>query len=168
MKMRRLLILLLWLPHLAFAQESYYGTSAASIRLSGDANPADMDRLTIHSGDVITPENIRASIQALFDSGRYRGVEVDAAASANGTDLTFNVSPHHFFGTFTLKPENLLERPLSTLLRLPVGQRFSESKVEEIVELTRQLLQDAGYFNAGLTIMTGLDDEDHIRTIELH
>lgn len=164
--MRRWL-LLLWLPSLAFGQDAYYGTTATSIRLSESANPEDLQRLAVHTGEVITPENIRASIQALFDSGRYRGVEVDAVSSPSGTELTFTVSPHQFFGTFVLKPENLLDRPLSTLLRLPVGQKFSEARVQEIVEETKALLEDAGYFNPVLTIVTGPDNPFHIRNIEL-
>ncbi|HZI50459.1 MAG TPA: hypothetical protein VFE29_01435, partial [Terriglobia bacterium] len=119
------LLLLLWIPTLAFAQDSFYGTRVSTVRLSEGAEKADLDRIPLRSGDVITPENIRTGIQALFETNRYRSIEVDAVSTADGTDLTFIVSTHTFFGTFRLRPDNLLERPLSTLLRLPVGQKFS-------------------------------------------
>jgi outer membrane protein assembly complex protein YaeT len=163
--MRRLL-LLLWFPTLAWAQQSYYGTTASSIQLSEGAEPTDLERITIRQGDIIQPENVRASIQALFDTGRYRAVEVDAAASGNGTQLTFRATPHYFFSTFTLQPQKLLDRPMSTLLRLPVGQKFSESRVQDVRTQTEQLLQDAGYFNPSLTTTYGPDTDFRLRTVE--
>src|SRR5678816_3937025 len=71
MKMRRLLMLL-WLPAMAcaaYAQQSFYGTTVSGVSLSADADPADQARIPIKAGDVITAENVRASIQALFDTG---------------------------------------------------------------------------------------------------
>ena len=159
MKIRGVLGLLLWLPALAFAQQPYYGTRAASVRVSEGADPSDLDRIPLRTGDIISPENVRAGIQALFDTGRYRTVDVDAASSATGTDLTFNVSRHYFFGTFTLKPENLLGRPLSTLVRLPVGQKYSEGQVQEIREEAQRMLKEAGYFDVPLTVQSRIDSE---------
>ena len=114
MKIRRLFFLMLLLvPPLAFAQQEYYGTVASGIRVEG-ADPADRDRISLRVGDVIRPENVRAAIQALFDTGRYRTIEVDAVSANNGTALTFNATPTDFFGKLTLTPESLLERPLFT------------------------------------------------------
>ena len=163
----RRLIMLLWLPSVAFAQQSYYGTTAVGINLSADGNPADLDGLSIKVGDVITVENVRLSIQTLFDTGRYRSIEVEAVASGNGTQLTFNVVRHIFFSTFQLLPENLLDRALSTLVRLPIGQRFSEERVQEIAEETKQVLREAGYFNAEVTPVVFPDTDPHLRRVEL-
>jgi len=167
MKIRRLFFLmLLSLPTLAFAQQQYYGTIASGIRVEG-ADPSDLDLVSLRSGDVIRPENVRAAIQALFDTGRYRSVEVDAVPADNGTALTFNVTPHYFFGTFTLIPESLLERPLSTLVRVPVGQKYSETRVQEIVAETKQILEEAGYFNVSLTVRSERDDVHRLQNLEL-
>ena len=125
------------------------------------------DRISLRVGDVIRPENVRAAIQALFDTGRYRTVEVDAVAADNGTALTFNVTPHYFFGKLTLIPESLLERPLSTLVRVPVGQKYSETQVQEIVAATKQILEEAGYFNVTLTVRSEQDDVHRLQNIEL-
>jgi len=166
MKIVRLL-LLLWIPTLGWAQETFYGTRASSISLSEGADPKDLEQIPIHSGEVITPENIRAAIQALFDTARYRSVLVDAVASGDGTNLTFVVTPHSYFGTFRLLPENLMERPLSTLLRLPVGQKFSNARVEEIAGATNQVLEDAGYFNTKLSVQTSIDNDTHLQNIDI-
>jgi outer membrane protein insertion porin family len=161
------LLLLLWVPTLGLAQQLLYGTRASSVSLSERGDPKDLDRISIHSGDLITPENVRAAIQALFDTAHYHSIEVDAVASGEGTALTFVVTPHSYFGSFRLLPENLLERPLSTLVRLPVGQRFSNARVEEIVGATHQLLEDAGYFNTKLTVQTSQDNANHLQSIDV-
>jgi outer membrane protein assembly complex protein YaeT len=169
MKMRRLLMLL-WLPAMAcaaYAQQSFYGTTVSGISLSADADPADQARIPIKPGDVLTPENVRASIQALFDTGQYRSVEVDATATSAGTQLTFNVVRHLFFGTFELVPEELLDRAISTLIRLPVGQRYSDERVDEIVQQTKHVLEDAGYFNALVMPSVTTDTDPHLRKVSL-
>jgi outer membrane protein assembly complex protein YaeT len=161
------LLLLLWIPGLAWAQESFYGTRATGITLSEGADPKDLERIPLRSGDIITAENVREAIQVLFETARYRSIEVDATASSDGTTLTFIVIPHSYFGTVRLLPENLMERPLSTLLRLPVGQKFSNARIEEIVQATGQLLQDEGYFNSKLTVRTSLDRADRLQSVDI-
>ena len=151
MKVRGKLILLLLLPCLAMAQQQYYGTTATAIRIAEPGNSSDLQRIPIRPGDTITIENIRASIQALYDTGRYRYIEVDATLAEGGTVLTFGVQLHYFFSTFRLDPPDLLDRPLSAFFRIPLGEKFSTGPVERIVEETKQLLEDQGYFNATIT-----------------
>lgn len=159
--------MLMLIPALAFAQEQYYGTTAASVRLSAEADPGDLERLPLHPGDIVTPGGVRNAIEVLFRTGRYRSVEVDAVPSGNGTQLTFNVIPHYFFSTFKLEPPNILDRPLSSLIRLPIGQQFSEFRLQEVVEQTINTLRDAGYFEPIVTSMLGPDNSRHLRTVEL-
>ena len=166
MMIRRLFILL-WLPTVAFAQQSYYGTTVIGISLSEGGDTSDLDRLPIKVGDTITAEKIRTSIQILFDTGRYRTIEVDATRSENGTQLTFLVVRHIFFSTFELLPEGLLDRALSTVARLPVGQRFSEERVQEVVAQTKQALREVGYFDVELTPVVMVDTDPHLRSVQL-
>src|SRR5215831_18838734 len=147
--MVRGLILVLFLPWLAQAQQQYYGTRLSNIAVSGSGSEADLEALPIHVGDVLTPQNVRAGIQALYDTGQYSYVDVDANAAADGTtSLTFRVRPFFFFSTFRLEPENLLERSLSSYFRLPYGDKFTTSAVERVVENTRDLLISEGYYEA--------------------
>src|SRR4051794_40104521 len=94
------LILGLLLPCIALAQLQYYGTRIASLALAGAESQADLELLPIHPGDTLTLENVRASIQALYDTGRYGYVEVDATPATNSTTaLIFKVRPNSFFST---------------------------------------------------------------------
>ena len=100
------LILVLLVPWFVHAEQQYYGTRVASLALSGSESQADLDVLPIHPGDLITPENIRSALQALYNTGHYSYVEVDAAPDASGgTRLTFNVHSNFFFSTIRLEPE---------------------------------------------------------------
>jgi outer membrane protein insertion porin family len=166
MNIGRLLLLML-LPASAFAQQQYYGTAASSVQVSAEADPADAERLPIRSGDTITPANVREAIEVLFSTGRYRSVDVDAVAVPNGTQLTFNVVPHYFFSTFSLDPPNILDRPLSSVVRLPVGQKFSESRLRDVIEQTERALEDLGYFEPTVTSTLGSDNTRHLRSVAL-
>src|SRR6267143_3276157 len=136
MKVQAVILVLLvsWFVH---AEVQYYGTRVASLALSGTESQTDLEVLPIHPGDIITPENIRSSLQALYNTGHYSSVEVDATPNAGGgTDLTFRVHSNFFFSTIRLEPENLLDRPLSGYFRLPYGERFTTSAIDKIVQDT--------------------------------
>jgi outer membrane protein assembly factor BamA len=150
MKVRGLLIVF-FLPVLAFAQNQYWGATAAGVRLSGGPNETDLEKVPLRPGDKVTPEGVRASIQTLMDTGHYQKVQVEAALIANGVDLNFNVTPVRFFSTFRIEPGGLLPRALSSYLRLPIGERFSSARVERLRADTVKLLQNVGYFNAVVT-----------------
>src|SRR5262245_48289516 len=106
------LILGLLLPWFG-AQHQYYGTRVSNLALSGSESQTDLEKVPIHIGDTLTAENVRAAIQALYDTGHYSYVAADANAEADGTtSLTFQVRPVYFFSTFRLEPDNLIERPL--------------------------------------------------------
>src|SRR2546425_11146154 len=116
----RCLILLLLFPTFSFGQQQFYGTRVSGLSLSGAATESDLQFIPLHRGDTLTPTNVRDSIQALYNTGRYSYIEVDAVrADAGGTQVTFRVRPYYFFSTFRLEPENLLDRSISGFFRLP-------------------------------------------------
>ena len=161
------LILVLFLPWLAQAQQQYYGTRLSSIEVSGSGSQADLEALPIHVGDVLTPQNVRAAIQALYDTGQYSYVDVDANAAVDGTSLTFRVRLFFFFSTFRVEPENLLERSLSAYIRLPFGEKFTTSAVERVVENTKELLLSEGYFQATVTPTYQPDEQSDLIFVTL-
>lgn len=166
MKASALLILLL-LPSLALAQQQYYGTTASAIDLPAPADKADASRLALHTGEVITPENIRDSIRALYATGHYRTISVDAVPETGGTRLTFLVTAQYYFSTFRLEPDNLLERPITSYFQPPIGKKFSTAPVERLVDDTKKLIEEAGYFNATIQAEYTPDDKTRLMAIVL-
>src|SRR5262245_14084470 len=161
------LILGLLLPWFVQAQQQYYGTRVSSLALSGAQSQADLQNVPIHVGDLLTPENVRASIQALYNTGRYSSVEADASTTPDGTSLTFRVRPNFFFSTFQIEPDNLLERPLSSYLRLPYGEKFTTSAVDRVVQGTTDQLTSEGYFEAVVTADPQFDEQTHLVVVTL-
>src|SRR5262245_53369437 len=160
MKMQGLILGLL-LP--LFVQQQYYGTRLASLALSEADSQTDLQNVPLHIGDILTPEHVRGAIQALYDTGRYSHIEVDAnEAPDGGTSLTFRVRPNFFFSTFRLDPEDLLERPLSAYFRLPFGEKFNTSAVDRIAQDTTELLKSEGYFLVRVTPYYEYDDANHL------
>ena len=72
-------------PWLAHAEEQYYGSRVATLALSGAESESDLQTVSLTVGEVITPENVRASIQALYNTGKYSYIEVDATPAGSGT-----------------------------------------------------------------------------------
>lgn len=162
------LIVVLWMPWLALAQQQYYGTRISTISLSGAESQTDLDSLPLHPGDTLTVENVRAAIQALYDTGRYSYVEVEAVPSAGGgTALTFQVKRTYFFSTFRLEPDDLLEKSLSSYVHLPIGERFRTALVDKVVQDTTNTLKNEGYFQATVSASSSFDDQTRLAFVTL-
>jgi outer membrane protein insertion porin family len=166
--MVRCLIFLLLLPALSFGQQQFYGTRASSLTLTGSSTDSDLQAVPLHSGDILTEDNVRAAIQALYDTHRYSYIEVDAAPESGGTHLTFIVRPYYFFSTFRLDPDNLLDRSISGFFRLPFGEKFSQTEVDRISAATTDLLQSEGYPDAKVTPQIHLDESTHLASVVFH
>jgi len=165
----RCLIFLLLLPVVTFGQQRFYGTRVNSLTLTGALSQSDLQVIPLRTGDIITEENVRAAIQALYDTGQYSFVAVDAQDAGGGTTkLEFQVRPFYFFSTFRLVPEDLIDRSLSGLLRLPFGDRFSNTVVNRIATDTADLLKTEGYFDAIVTPDVRFDDTTRLATVTLN
>ncbi len=167
MKVRGFILGLL-LPWFAQAQQQYYGTRVSNVVLAGSESEADLQAVPIHAGDIITPQTIRASIQVLYNTGHYSQVDVEADSAGDGTtSVTFRVRPIFFFSTFRLEPENVLDRPLSSYFRLPIGERFATSTVDRVRQDTKDLLESEGYFQATVTELYESDELNHLVFVTL-
>src|SRR4051794_14141518 len=106
----RCLIFLSLFPIISYGQDQFYGTRVNSLSLVGAANDGDLNSIPLHVGDILSPANVRDSIQALYNIGRYSYVEVDAVPDGGGSRIAITVRPYSFFSTFRLEPENVLDR----------------------------------------------------------
>ncbi len=164
MRVIRLLTVIV-LPLTALAQQPYLGTRISSVGISGA--PGELiEQIPLRPDDIISPAAIRAAIQELYERGRYASIEVDATPEADGrTRLTFRVRPPYFFSTIRLEPANLLERPLSSYLSFPYGERFSRTELDRIVERISGQLQAEGYFQARIEPSYELDEETRLASV---
>ena len=162
----RMIGLMSWvLFPLALAAQQPDPASVGTIAIEG-APRTLLEVIPIRSGDVLSGEAIHASIQALFDSGGYGRINVDASEAPDGTTaLTFLVEEPYFLATVVLSPANLLERPLSNYLNLPHGERFSRTQLDEIVASVSEQLEREGYFQVDVEPTYEFDDQSRLVTV---
>ena len=161
------LIAFILLPMEAVPAPQHFGTEIRSIEIAGA--PADaLEAITLRPGDLLNPDAIRSSIQALYDAGQYGSIEVDATRTSDGgTKLTFIVSEPSFFSTIRVEPSDLLARPLSSYMALPYGERFSRTQMDLIVQTVGEQLRAEGFFQAIVTTSREVDEETRLVNVVL-
>ncbi len=162
----RTICLITWvLVPLALAAQQPNPASVGAVHVEG-APESVLEVIPIRSGDILTAEALHASIQALYDTGGYGRINVDASPAPDGTtDLTFLVEEPYFLATVVLTPPNLLERPLSSYLDLPHGERFSRTQLDDIVAAVGEQLGREGYFQVEIGPTYEADDESRLVTV---
>ncbi len=161
------LIAFILLPMEAVPAPQHFGTEIRSIEISGA--PVDaLEAITLRPGNLLNPDAIRSSIQALYDAGQYGSIEVDAIRTSDGgTKLTFIVSEPSFFSTIRVEPSDLLARPLSSYVALPYGERFSRTQMDLIVQTVREQLRAEGFFQAIVKTSREVDEETRLVNVVL-
>ena len=163
MRVIGLIVPILLVP-LGLGAQVPYGVPVTAIAIEG-APESVLEFLPIEPGDTLTPEAVRSAFQYLYQTGSYGQIELAAAAEANGTRLTFSVTPPYFFATIRVRPERLLERPLSSYTALPYGERFSRNALDRIVDSLREQFEAEGYFETRIAGSWEFDEETRLATV---
>lgn len=94
---------------------------------------------------------VRDSVQALYNTGRFADIQVEAARTApNAVALTFAVRENYFIGS--IRSEGSPSRPTDSELvnssKLVLGELFTDDKVREGIGHMQLTLQQSGYYKA--------------------
>ena len=145
-------------PTPAAMQATLFGAAIRSIDYSTDAplNRADYEGLIgLKPGDTLTRTGIKNAIQALHDAGLFALVVVDADRTEDGVRLTFRLRHNYFFNEFNVAGDLDLEgRSLTEILRLPVGERYTQERLEEARRAVTRMVEDRGYYLAQIQTRT--------------
>ena len=92
---------------------------------------------------------VRASVERLFATGRYRDIQVDAEPYNGGVIIKFITANSWFIGNVSVSGE--IDDPpnrgqLANAARLELGQPFNERQLEPAVTNQRKLLESNGLF----------------------
>ena len=92
---------------------------------------------------------IRASIERLYATGRYKDIQVDASAVPGGVAVRFLTKNSWFIGDIAVET-NTSDPPgpgqMSSVARLDLGMPFDEDQLAAAEENIRKLLVSNGYF----------------------
>jgi outer membrane protein assembly complex protein YaeT len=118
--------------------------------------------LLVHVGESLDREQVRASIRALYATGRFADIRAEADRSAGGVIVSFVTDPNFFVGVVTL--DSQLSRPtpgqITNACKLQLGELFTSEKLERGLKNIKQLMEENGYYQYKITY----DEQRHPET----
>ncbi len=110
--------------------------------------------MPVKRGELYSAQTIRAAVERLYRSGRYRDIAVDVTPVPGGVTVLFQTKQAWFIGKVFLsgapgEPPN--SGQLVNASRLLLGQPFDESLLAPAIANMQRLLRQNGYFHAEIT-----------------
>lgn len=112
-----------------------------------------LDLLPLKQRSLLSRDEVRASIRALYATGRFADIQAEVRPSGNGVVLSFVTSPNFFVGA--IEVEGAPGRPNANQIvnssKFQLGELYSQDKLDRALENVRQLMQENGYYKARVT-----------------
>jgi len=138
------------------AGSGYEGKTVVAIELPG---VPERDRehllelLPQKVGSPLDRGQVRASIRALYGTGRFADIQAEVTPSGSGVVLAFVTSANYFVGAIDV--EGAPTRPNANQIvnssKFQLGERYNQDKLDRALENIRQLMQENGYYKARAT-----------------
>jgi outer membrane protein insertion porin family len=110
-------------------------------------------------GDTLTRMGVKGAIQALYDTGRFSQITAHAVPEGSGVRLEFHLGLNYYFNRFVCSGNIDLEGRLPwEVLPLPVGQRFTDERLEDARLAVIDYLVGKGYYRAEVGVETSRDE----------
>ncbi len=146
------------------AQESaaFYGRPVSSIDYHADRplEKSHFDSLIgIKPGDPLTHTALKGAMQALYDTGNFSSIAADASPEGSGVRLIFDLRLNYYFNLFTVEGDvDFAGRSPAEVLSLPVGEPFSETRLEASRLALEKYLKDQGFYRAQVRTQVARDE----------
>ena len=140
------------------AAASYEGLRVETIDFPDVSVPQIKERMALlvvqPTGRPLDRDLVRKSLQAIYATGRFADVRVEAQkTSTGGVALVFATAPNFFIGQVTA--EGLSNRPSENQVvntsKLQLGELFSQEKLDRAHANIKQLMEESGYYRSTLT-----------------
>jgi len=104
-------------------------------------------QLAQKEGAPLDAAKLRQSLRALYGTGLYETIQIEAAHGPEGVELTFEGKPRIFVGTVWVDGARgaTMNTQLTLASRLNAGERFTQAKLDAALQLMRAMLADNGY-----------------------
>jgi outer membrane protein assembly complex protein YaeT len=162
---------------LATAQTSAFeGRTIADIQFPNGQplDPADLARVQpLKKGQPLRSADVARAIDALFATGRFEDIVVEAEPSAEGAIVRFVTKNARFLGGMTVEGK-VLDSPnraqVNSATQLTLGTPFQDDDVTQAVDRIHRLLQANGFYEAQVTpTVSHADDAQQIfLTFRIH
>jgi outer membrane protein insertion porin family len=145
---------------------AFEGKTIVEIRYSGSgADPADLARVQpLEKGKPLRSTDVSKAIDALFATGEYTDIAVEAEVSGDGVVVTFATTPRWFVGGVDIAgklkvPPNPGELHSNTQLNL--GAPFEDADVNTAIASMQRLFTSNGLYEAAVTPAVERKNEGH-------
>jgi outer membrane protein assembly complex protein YaeT len=146
--------------------EEYRGQPIAQIRFEPPEQPVAADQLRkilpLNPRTPLDPAKVRAAIKALYATGRFADVAIEAEpASAGGVTLLIRTVDQWFIGPVEVKGKIKLppnSGQLANATRLEMGQPYEENSLRNAVNSIENLLKRNGLYHAKVDSNVTRDD----------
>jgi outer membrane protein assembly factor BamA len=150
-------------PGLSTTVWQWKGLRVNKIEFEGvtfDATDKLPSQLAQKVGEPLDPQKVRQSTRRLFESGRYRDIELRAVRQGDGVTLIFVGAARFYVGRVTIA--GVKSERLSSLLeyatKLNPGTAMTRSEVSAGTEGIIQTLQQQGYYQPKVSAKQETDD----------
>lgn len=126
----------------------------AAIRINSESidHPEWLESLIVQKvNQPLDKYKVRQSVQALYDTGQFANIQVEAQQDSNGqVVLIFDARENFFFGDVLVEgaPDPPGGNQLVNAAKLALGERFTAQKITAAIEGMQALLHADGYFQA--------------------
>ena len=153
------------------ATSSFEGKTIVDVQFSAP-QPLDAKDLAraqpLKKGQLLRAEDVSSAIDALFATGRFADIAVEAEVSGSGVLIRFITQNVTFIGHVSVSGK-LLESPNEgqafQALNLSMGTVFHEEDVTHAVESLQRLLQSNGLYEAQITPTVTPNEENQLVSI---
>ena len=135
---------------------SYEGLTVADIKIPevAESDQKPLRQLIVQeTGKPLDREKIRESIQALYATGRFADIRVEAERDAVGqVTLSFVTSPNYFIGQVNVEgtPSRPAANQVANASKLPLGELFTREKLDRALTNIKQLMEENGYYHSSI------------------
>ncbi|HVZ19199.1 MAG TPA: POTRA domain-containing protein [Terriglobales bacterium] len=155
----------------------FQGLRVESIRLRGvqeDSRVIEQlrDLMEQKAGEPLDRLKVRRTVQALYATGRFSNVQVEAESQSQNpkeVTLVFAVSPNYFIGSVTSHGAPSKQRPTNSQLvdasKLEIGEVLTKGKIEQAIQRMQTVLQANGFYRARIDESEKLDETTHVASV---
>ena len=168
--MRSLLIAIVSLGTLTFAQVSYEGQPVSSIELIANPHldPESFRSLILQRpGQPYSEKDVQASIAALKQKGGFTNVELNVTPEATGLHLTFVLEPAYYVGIleFPGAGKAFSYTRLLQVVNISDEQAFAKARLPGAEAALHHFFETNGYYQATVNTDLQLDDNHQIASV---
>jgi outer membrane protein assembly complex protein YaeT len=130
------------------------GVKVVEVRLTGERaeNPEWLESLIVQkAGTPLDKYKVRQSVQALYQTGRFSKIEVQAQQNTQGeVVLVFDARENFFFGSIMVDgaPDPPGGNQLANAAKLTLGERLTVDKIDAAMDGMKRVLEHNGYYQA--------------------